>query len=355
VRDLCQQRRRWRGAIVSGGLTGLPLRAGRSKPLVLVHLFLTLAAAAALGEVEYLAWALVLVALTAAVYLRAVLAVGLTWRRIGLLLATPLVVARLAWLMVDGMVRRRVSGWDNAAVLDGNPTALRDAPGVQFARRPARIMRALHGPFAVSRSGRSPFVALTFDDGPHPTLTPAVLDRLRRYGATATFYLIGERIAAAPHVPELIAAEGHALGNHTFSHPRFGALACQDPLRELTRCQDAVPRAGTFRPPFGRITPGVLLAARRLGLPVVLWSIDSGDWQCESAEDAAACAHQVLELVRPGDIILLHDDRPWIEPLLDILLPGLVSRGLLDAPRGPRSEPAPSTHRQNTRPVRLSF
>jgi peptidoglycan/xylan/chitin deacetylase (PgdA/CDA1 family) len=358
VRDLCHQRRRWRGAIVSGGWTGLPLRAGRSKPLVLVHLFLTLAIALTLGGAVSIGWALALVGLTAAVYLRAVLWVGLSWRRIGLLLATPLVVARLAWLVVDGVVRRRVSGWDNVSFPGGNRPGPLSAPGAQsgaqFARRPARIMRALHGPFVISRSARAPFVSLTFDDGPHPAHTPAVLDRLRRCGATATFYLIGERIAAAPHLPGLIAADGHALGNHTFSHPRFSALACTEPLRELTRCQDVVPRAATFRPPFGRLTPGVLLAARRLGLPVVLWSIDSGDWQCLCTDDAVACAQQVLELVRPGDIVLLHDDRPWIEQILDILLPGLVSRGLLEAPRSAQPEPLPAVARPVTRPVRVN-
>jgi peptidoglycan/xylan/chitin deacetylase (PgdA/CDA1 family) len=351
VRDLCRQRRRWRGALLSGGWLGLPLRAGRSKPLVLVHLVLTVAAALALGEDITIGWALILVGLTAMVYLRAVLSVGLSRRRFRFLLATPLVVARLAWLVLDGLLRRRVSGWDNAPFPDVN----RPRPAAQFARRPARIMRALHGPFAISRSGYAPFVALTFDDGPHPEYTPGVLDRLRRYGARATFYLIGEHIAAAPHLPGLIAADGHALGNHTFSHPRFGPLARTEPLRELTRCQDAVPQATTFRPPFGRLTPGVLLAARRLGLPVVLWSIDSGDWQCLTADDALACANQVLELVRPGDIVLLHDNRPWIEPILDVLLPGLASRGLLDAPRGSRSEPAPASPRHNTRAIRLSF
>jgi peptidoglycan/xylan/chitin deacetylase (PgdA/CDA1 family) len=348
VRDLCQQRRRWRGALFSGGWGALPFRAGRSKPLVLLHLFLTTAFVLAVAEPVYVWWALALVALTAAVYLRAVLAVGLSWRRIGLLLATPLVVARLAWLALAGVVRRRSGGWEEPAPTDTHPpkgsaTAPTPVTGTQqFARRPARLMRFLHGVFVTSRSERSSFVSLTFDDGPHSVYTPAVLDRLRRYQTTATFYLIGERIATAPHLPELIAGEGHALGNHTYSHPRFAALSRAEPLRELTRCQDSVPYAGTFRPPFGRLTPGVLLAARRLGLPVVMWSIDSGDWQCESADDAIACAHQVLELVRPGDIVLLHDDRPWIEPILDVLLPGLVSRGLLEAPASPRTDTAPA-------------
>jgi peptidoglycan/xylan/chitin deacetylase (PgdA/CDA1 family) len=189
----------------------------------------------------------------------------------------------------------------------------------------------LHRPFVRDREGGSPFVALTFDDGPHPVHTPAVLDRLGRYGAPATFFLVGERVAAAPHLPDAIAGAGHALGNHTLSHPRFRGLAFADPLHEISRCKELVPGAVSFRPPFGRLTPGVWLAARRLGLPVVTWSVDSGDWQCRTAAEASACARQVLELVRPGDIVLLHDDRPWIELILDVLLPGLAARGLLES------------------------
>jgi peptidoglycan/xylan/chitin deacetylase (PgdA/CDA1 family) len=340
VRDLCRQRRRWRGALLSGGWAGFLSRTGRSKPLVLVHLGLTTAVALASGEPVLLGWALALVGLTAAVYLWAMRSVGLSWRRVGLLLATPLVVVRLAWLVLGGVFARRAGEWEE------RPPHAPD----RFARRPARLMRALHAPFVTDRDRSRP-VTLTFDDGPHPVHTPAVLDRLRRYRTRATFYLIGERVATAPHLPESIAADGHALGNHTFAHPRFDTLARSEPVRELTRCQDLVPLAATFRPPFGRLTPGVLLAARSLGLPVVLWSIDSGDWQCRSAADAVACAHQVLELVRPGDIVLLHDDRPWIELILDILLPGLVRAGLLE--HAVEGRPMHAAPRSGARAVRV--
>ena len=189
-------------------------------------------------------------------------------------------------------------------------------------------------------------MSLTFDDGPHLTHTPAVLDRLNRYGVTATFFLIGERIAKAPRLPGMIAAAGHTLGNHTLSHPRFGMLAFANPFHELKLCQELIPRAAAFRPPFGRLTPGVLLAAWRVGLPVVTWSVDSGDWQCETEDEAVICARQVLEMVGPGDIVLLHDDRPFIELILDVLLPGLASRGLLQS-KG--AAPARRTRSRGTR------
>jgi cellulose synthase/poly-beta-1,6-N-acetylglucosamine synthase-like glycosyltransferase len=113
VSDLYRQRQRWRGAIVSGSWIRFPIRAGRSKPLVLIHLFLTVAIVLATGEPTFIVWALSLVGLTAAIYLRAILAVGLSWRRALLLLGAPLVVIRLAGLVVDGLLRRRPSSWEN--------------------------------------------------------------------------------------------------------------------------------------------------------------------------------------------------------------------------------------------------
>ncbi|MDB5308106.1 MAG: polysaccharide deacetylase family protein [Gemmataceae bacterium] len=137
-------------------------------------------------------------------------------------------------------------------------------------------------------------------------------------------------MAAAPDLPGAIARAGHLVGNHTFTHTRLGWWDRAGAYAELARCQDLLPAGvGWFRPPFGRITPGLWRAARRLGLGVVTWTLDSNDWQCRTEVDAAACAAEVLERVRPGDTILFHDDHPGIGPILDVVLPGLASRGLL--------------------------
>ncbi|QJW92788.1 glycosyltransferase [Frigoriglobus tundricola] len=353
LNELCRQRRRWRSALFTGGRAKLPVRAVHSKPLVLVHLFVTAAGVLAAGEPALVVWAAWLVGLTAAVYLRAMAAVGLTPHRIALLVISPVVIARLAWVTAVGVFRRPAS-WDatsaradrlvstDAPALD--PKSATDMP---FARRPSRVMRLLHRPFVRSRNEGSPFVSLTFDDGPHPVHTPEVLARLQRYRIPATFFLVGKRVADTPHFVERITAAGHTVGNHTFSHPRFGRFGFMEPRLELERCRELVPGATKFRPPFGLVTPGVWFAARRLGLPVVTWSVDSGDWQCRNEVEAAAAARQVLELVRPGDIVLLHDDRPWIGVILDVLLPGLAARGLL----GPVLEATPEQKRA-ARPAR---
>jgi peptidoglycan/xylan/chitin deacetylase (PgdA/CDA1 family) len=170
-------------------------------------------------------------------------------------------------------------------------------------------------------------VLLTFDDGPHPEHTPAVLHRLERYGRRAAFFLVGNR-ATDPALVRRVAAAGHVVGNHTFSHAATSWRDIAVPLADVGRCQDRVPGASAFRPPFGRLTPGLWLAARRHRLRVMNWSLDSGDWRCRDGADAAACAAGVLTLVRPGDVILFHDDHPWIGPVLDAVLPALAARGL---------------------------
>jgi peptidoglycan-N-acetylglucosamine deacetylase len=198
---------------------------------------------------------------------------------------------------------------------------------VTFARRTSWLKRAALAPFARTRCAGSR-VLLTFDDGPHPEHTPAVLDRLAAFGVTATFFLVGQRVAD-PALVRRIADAGHLLGNHTFSHevPRWRDFAAV--RADVAKCQELVPEAMLFRPPLGRLTPGLWLTARRLGLRVVNWSLDSGDWRCRSEADAAACAAEVLALVRPGDIVLFHDDHRWIGPILDAVLPALAERHLL--------------------------
>ena len=204
---------------------------------------------------------------------------------------------------------------------------------MRFAKRPTWVRRVLLRPVARPRLPGGGRVALTFDDGPDPVHTPSVLTRLRAAGTTGTFFLVGERAAAAPDVVGRVVADGHAIGNHTFTHPRLKWWDFRAAGREVARCEAllselAPSQSRWFRPPFGRLTPGLWAAARKQGLRVVTWSLDSGDWRCRSATDAAACAAEVLALVRPGDTVLVHDDHPWAGPILDIVLPVLADRGL---------------------------
>ncbi len=194
-----------------------------------------------------------------------------------------------------------------------------------FARRVSWVKRAAWQLVGCQSASCTPGVLLTFDDGPHREHTPAVLERLAQYNHTAAFFLVGKRIAE-PTLVQQIADAGHSLGNHTFSHgiPNWSDIALS--LADVRRCQELITTATLFRPPLGRLTPGLWLAARRCGLRIVNWSLDSGDWRCRSEADAATCAAEVLKLVRPGDVILFHDDHRWIGPILDVVMPALANQ-----------------------------
>jgi peptidoglycan/xylan/chitin deacetylase (PgdA/CDA1 family) len=192
------------------------------------------------------------------------------------------------------------------------------------------LLRGFAAARKVGREGGNR-VLLTFDDGPHAEFTEGVLHRLSRYGARAVFFVVGDRIPAAPQVLPRILAGGHLLGNHTFSHlarePWPVAYA-----KDVVRCQRAVEaltgqRPRLFRPPLGRVSLTSLVVPRLLGLNCVYWSVDSDDWRLRSQADARACAERLKGLVGAGDILLLHDDHPYVLPVLDVLLPWLSSRG----------------------------
>jgi len=185
--------------------------------------------------------------------------------------------------------------------------------------------------------GRS--VLLTFDDGPHAEVTPAVLDRLDRYRARAVFFLIGRRIKRAPHIPAQIRERGHVLGNHSHLHrdryvlPERGSPRFCEYYRDSQRCQAAIERhAGErpalFRPPGGRLTPVTVLVPKLLKLRCVTWSRESSDWRFRSPAEARDGGTALAAAVTPGDIVLLHDDNPCVLDVLDVLLPELVRRDL---------------------------
>lgn len=171
-------------------------------------------------------------------------------------------------------------------------------------------------------------VRLTFDDGPHPTHTPAVLRLLAEFDVNATFFVVGKRVDGAERVVQRAYAAGHTLGNHTFTHPRPSWIGFPQAFREVRECQRVVAEAvgvppAEFRPPMGRWTPPLWAARTLAGLKPAGWTLDSGDWRVRSDADADACAAELLAAVRPGDVILLHDYHPWIERILRAVLPVL--------------------------------
>jgi peptidoglycan/xylan/chitin deacetylase (PgdA/CDA1 family) len=180
-------------------------------------------------------------------------------------------------------------------------------------------------------------IALTFDDGPDASTTPRLLDLLDRHDTRATFFVLGTRARAHPALVQQIAGRGHAIGNHTDTHPRLvwhGSAAIE---RELQRCQtaiaDATGRAPTLhRPPFGYRHPRFGAVAMRVGLTrIVMWSRMTRDWT-----GAPAVIHRRCAAVRDRDIVVLHDgdyrrqpaDRESMLRALEVWLPRWRDAGL---------------------------
>ena len=135
-------------------------------------------------------------------------------------------------------------------------------------------------------------LALTFDDGPNPAWTPRLLDLLASHNVHATFFLVGKYAQAEPELVRQIVSAGHAIGNHSWSHPNLALTADARVKEELTRTSDLLQQiAGApirfFRPPFGARRPYVLRTARRLGMIPVLWNAMTTDWSEPSAERIA--------------------------------------------------------------------
>lgn len=178
---------------------------------------------------------------------------------------------------------------------------------------------------------RDKAVYLTFDDGPHPAITPWVLDQLRQYGAAATFFCIGRNVEQHPDVYQQILAEGHTTGNHTYSHPNGWRVARTDYLQDVTRASTVID-SSLFRPPYGRLkkkqAAGLTEAMRKENIKVVMWDVLSADF--DQSISPEQCAGIVLRHVRPGSIVVFHDSEKAFRNLqfaLPHVLEKLESRG----------------------------
>ncbi len=175
-------------------------------------------------------------------------------------------------------------------------------------------------------------IALTFDDGPHPYNTDAVLAVLAKYDIKATFFEIGRNIELYPDVTRRVVADGHELGNHTYHHPHLSRVSDEALLEELATCGSAAEatvgaRPVLFRPPEGARTPARCKLLGDAGYRQILWSVDTNDWRGHSAEQIA---HTVLREVKPGDIILMHDyvsRRFQGAAALETIIPALQKEG----------------------------
>ena len=174
------------------------------------------------------------------------------------------------------------------------------------------------------------YIALTFDDGPHPQNTPRLLDMLRARNVKATFFVIGRSVDLYPQVLRRTVAEGHEIGNHTHTHRLLSKLSNDEVRGEISRCRDAIVRAAgvqprTMRPPYG----GMLQAQREMvfnefGNPCILWSVDPLDWK---RPGAGVITSRIHAGTTAGSIILSHDLHSQTVDAMPATIDGLLRRG----------------------------
>jgi peptidoglycan-N-acetylglucosamine deacetylase len=218
------------------------------------------------------------------------------------------------------------------------PVALYCAPAVTIVAPPLRPLLGVR-----DRLDAPDAVALTFDDGPHPTGTPAVLELLARVRAPATFFLVGEQVARRPMVAAEIAAAGHEIGLHGHRHRSLLCLGPRALRDDLCRAEEAIVDAvgqppRLYRPPYGVLSLAGLFAAHDHGWETVLWRRDGRDW--EHRATPASIAERLTGRLEARDVLLLHDADFYSAPgswrrtaaALPCVLDAVAARGLRFGP-----------------------
>ncbi len=164
--------------------------------------------------------------------------------------------------------------------------------------------------FMTSASRRSGAIYITFDDGPHPEHTPRVLDALAEAGAKATFFVVGVEAEKYPDIVRRMSAEGHTVGDHSWSHTDIRTLSKATFLDELRRSSDLLSDltgepTRLYRPPNGKLGLSQFFTLLRRGYTIALWNVDSKDYDCASINEVQIKLDDWN--VQPGDIVLLHD------------------------------------------------
>lgn len=162
-------------------------------------------------------------------------------------------------------------------------------------------------------------VFLTFDDGPDPAVTPWVLDTLGSYNAKATFFCLGRNVEKHPDLFERIKTEGHAVGNHSYSHPDGWRTRNSNYFEDVERA-DSLIGSNLFRPPYGRITPSQIRGLKEK-YKIVMWDVLSGDFDVRQKPEKMV--KLVQKLSRSGSIVVMHD-KARINGKMQKFLPGIL-------------------------------
>jgi peptidoglycan/xylan/chitin deacetylase (PgdA/CDA1 family) len=168
-------------------------------------------------------------------------------------------------------------------------------------------------------AGEPPAVYLTFDDGPHPYETEFVLRCLSEYDAWATFFVTGMQAEKHPELLQKIREAGHCIANHGYSHMKAGKVTAAAYLEDVKRGKD-ITGSTLFRPPYGRLTPGLYFKLRTICRPV-MWDVITEDYRQDVEPDALL--RKTLRQIRPGSVVVFHD-QPKARKNMEFILPALL-------------------------------
>jgi peptidoglycan/xylan/chitin deacetylase (PgdA/CDA1 family) len=171
-----------------------------------------------------------------------------------------------------------------------------------------------------------PMVALTFDDGPQPSVGNRIMDCLAQYGGKATFFMVGERVGSYKTEVQRMVAEGHEVANHTMNHKYLQKLGAAQIQAQVNNGNDAIQAACGVRPTLLRLPGGNHNAAvlANAGMPMIQWNVDTLDWKTRNADKTVAA---VLNHVKDGDIILMHELYGATGDAVARIVPELHKRG----------------------------
>jgi len=213
-----------------------------------------------------------------------------------------------------------------------------------------------------------PYIAMTFDDGPSATLTPKLLDFLKSKGIKVTFFVLGENAVRNPEILKRAIAEGHEIGNHSWSHPVLSKMAYDAVHSELQRTNDVIQQATGIKPTLMRPPYGAITAEQKdrihkdFGYEIILWDVDPLDWKIIKGETAAERSARVENVIlhgnkdehgaRNGSIILSHDIHATTVDAMPDTLTQLLAKGFkfvtvseliaMEKPLPPKPSPAPA-------------
>ena len=199
-------------------------------------------------------------------------------------------------------------------------------PNINIPIDPARARAVTYSRVSVN----GPYIAMTFDDGPHPVHTPRLLDLLKKRNIRATFYVVGTNAKRYPHILRRMVAEGHEIGNHTVTHKHITKINIEQVRQEVMGAQQAIIAAcgvkpRTFRPPGGHTNDRLKVwLYREFGYSTIMWAVDPQDWK---RPGPAVVANRIISNTSAGSIILAHDIHAPTIAAMPQALDGLLTRG----------------------------